>query len=320
MRKVGVAYGDALLQYSFGIDHPMNFNRIRVFYRTFDSEFKDSPKMNDLMLVEPVMADENIIGLFHTKDYIEYVRKASINGYGFLDYGDTPAYKGVFEASEYVVGTSIECAELIMRKEVGTAFNPMGGLHHAKRDSAAGFCVFNDVGVVIEYLRKKYSIKSFLYVDIDAHHGDGVFYEFLEDKNVWIVDVHEDWRTLYPGTGKEEERGEGAALGTKINIVLPAGSDDKIFYSKFENAKDFISNINPEFIIFQCGGDSLKGDPLTHLNLTPKVHADVADFLKKLSIEKKCYGPLAVGGGGYNNITTSQAWINVINSFLKGDL
>jgi len=319
MRKVGVAYGDALLQYSFGLDHPMNFNRIRTFFRMFEKEFTNSPKMDDIKLVAPVMTDENIISLFHTKDYIEYVRNASITGYGYLDYGDTPAFKGVFDASEYVVGTTIECAELIMKKEVGSAFNPMGGLHHARRDSAAGFCVFNDVGVVIEYLRKKYAIETFLYVDIDAHHGDGVFYEFLEDKNVWIVDVHEDWRTLYPGTGKEEETGEGSAVGTKLNVVLPAGSDDKIFYAKFEKAMKFISNINPEFIIFQCGGDSLKGDPLTHLNLTPKVHGDVAGLLKGLSLEKRCYGPLAVGGGGYNNMETSQAWINVINSFLEKD-
>jgi len=315
MKKVGVAYGDALLQYSFGIDHPMNFNRIRTFYRMFD-KFKESSKMNDIMLVTPVMADENIIGLFHTKDYIEYVKKASATGFGYLDYGDTPAYKGVFDASSYVVGTTIECAELIIRKEVRAAFNPMGGLHHARRDSAAGFCVFNDVGIVIEYLRKKFDIKTFLYVDIDAHHGDGVFYEFVEDKGVWIVDFHEDWRTLYPGTGKEDERGEGTAAGTKLNVVLPAGADDSVFYKKFENAKSFILNINPEFIILQCGGDSLKGDPITHLNLTSQVHSDVANFLKRLAIEKNCYGPLAVGGGGYNNITTSQAWINVINAFL----
>jgi acetoin utilization protein AcuC len=317
MKKVGVAYGDALLQYSFGIDHPMNFNRIRTFYRMFDKEFRDSPKMNEILLVTPVITDENIIGLFHTKDYIEYAKKASVTGYGYLDYGDTPAYRGVFEASSFVVGTTIECSELLIRKEVRTAFNPMGGLHHARRDSAAGFCVFNDIGIVIEYLRKKYDIRTFLYVDIDAHHGDGVFYEFIEDKDVWIVDVHEDGRTLYPGSGKEEERGEGTAVGTKLNVVLPAGADDNVFYKKFESAKKFISNINPEFIILQCGGDSLRGDPLTHLNLTPNVHGDIASLLKKLSLEKKCYGPLAVGGGGYNNIITSQAWINVINAFLE---
>jgi len=317
MKKVGVAYGDALLQYSFGIDHPMNFNRIRTFYRMFDKEFKESPKFDQVLLISPVLADENVVGLFHTREYVDYIKKASVAGFGYLDYGDTPAFRGVFEASSYVVGTTIECAERIVSKDVATAFNPMGGLHHARRDAAAGFCVFNDVGVVIEYLRKKYGIKCFLYVDIDAHHGDGVFYEFVEDKDVWIVDVHEDWRTLYPGTGKEDERGEGAAAGTKMNIILPPGSDDTIFYKKFENAKSFILNVDPEFIILQCGGDSLGGDPITHLNLSPQVHGNVAGFLRRLSLEKECYGPLAVGGGGYNGIATSQAWLKVVNAFLE---
>ena len=315
--KIGVAYGDALLQYSFGLDHPMNFNRIRVFYRMFDKEFKGSPSFDKILLIDPVMADESIITLFHTREYVDFVRKASVHGYGYLDYGDTPAFKGVFEASSYVVGTTIECAEQIVKKKVTAAFNPMGGLHHARRDSAGGFCVFNDIGVVISYLRKKHDIQNFLYIDIDAHHGDGVFYEFLDDKKVWIVDVHEDWRTLYPGTGKEDEHGIGDASGTKLNIVLTAGSDDNAFYKRFDELKDFALNAKPEFIIFQCGGDSLGGDLITHLNLTSQVHQDIAAWLTGLAVEKNCYGVLVLGGGGYNSTVTSQAWINVIKTLLK---
>jgi acetoin utilization protein AcuC len=317
MKKVGVAYGEPLLQYSFGIDHPMNFTRIRTFYRMFDKEFRESPMFDDISLITPVFADEEVIGLFHTKEYIDFVKKASVTGFGYLDYGDTPAFKGVFEASSYVVGTTIECAERIVSGDVAAAFNPMGGLHHARKDAAAGFCVFNDIGILIEYLRRKHAIHSFLYVDIDAHHGDGVFYEFLNDRDVWVVDVHEDPRTLYPGTGREDERGAGDALGSKMNIVLPPGSDDSVFYRKFEGAKKFICDVSPDFIMLQCGGDSLKGDPITHLNLSPQVHGEVAALLKKLALEKKCYGPLALGGGGYNNIATSQAWIRVISAFLQ---
>jgi len=317
MKKVGVAYGEALLQYSFGIDHPMNFNRIRSFFRMFDKQFKESTKFDDILLISPVLAQEEVIKLFHTEEYVEYVKKASLNGFGYLDYGDTPAFKGVFEASSYVVGTTIECVEKIMDNAVAFAFNPMGGLHHARRDSAAGFCVFNDIGVAVEFLRKEHGVKSFLYVDIDAHHGDGIFYEYLKDKDMWIVDVHEDWRTLYPGTGKESERGEGDAFGTKMNITLPAGSDDSAFYKRFDEIKRFIADLKPEFIIFQCGGDSLKGDPITHLNLSPQVHKDLASLLKTVCLEKKSRGILALGGGGYNNMMTSQAWVNVINALLE---
>jgi acetoin utilization protein AcuC len=312
-----VFYGEASSTYSFPEGHPFSGRRVEGFWE--EMEKRGITKQSGVKICKPVLCSEDDLLTFHTKDYVDFVKESSKLGRGMLDSADTPSFKGVFEASSYTVGSTLAGLEMVVKKSVDHAFNPVGGLHHARKNSAAGFCVFNDVAIAI-LKAKTYGLKRILYVDIDAHHGDGVFYEFLEDKNVKIVDVHEDWRTLYPGTGKEEERGEGAAVGTKLNIVLPAGSDDKIFYSKFEKAKDFISNINPEFIIFQCGGDSLKGDPLTHLNLTPKVHADVADFLKKLSTEKKCYGPLAVGGGGYNNITTSQAWINVINSFIKGDL
>lgn len=318
MKKVGVAYGEALLSYSFGIDHPMNFYRIKHFYKMFEKEFIEGSKLDDILLIQPVLADEGIIKLFHTKEYIEFVKRASKSGFGYLDYGDTPAFKGVFEASSYVVGTTIECAEQIINGSVKFAFNPMGGLHHARKDSAAGFCVFNDIGVLIEYLRKKYSIKRFLYVDIDAHHGDGVFYEFYKDKDVIIVDVHENPRTLYPGTGFEEEKGEGDAFGTKLNIVLPAGSDDTVFYKRFDQIKHFILNSRPDFIIFQCGGDSLKGDPITHLRLSPEVHFNVALFLKDFARKIGCYGPLALGGGGYNNISTSQGWMNVVRAFIRG--
>ncbi|MEM3574101.1 MAG: acetoin utilization protein AcuC [Nitrososphaeria archaeon] len=317
MKKVGVAYGDALLEYSFGIDHPMNFYRIKHFYKMFEKLFIEGSRLNEILLIQPVMADESIIRLFHTKEYVDFVKKASLTGYGYLDYGDTPAFKGVFEASSYVVGTTVECAEQIIKGNVRFAFNPMGGLHHARRDSAAGFCVFNDIGVLIEYLRKKYSIKRFLYFDVDAHHGDGVFYEFYKDKDVLIVDVHENPRTLYPGTGYEDEVGEGDAAGTKMNVVLPAGSDDTVFYKKFDKIKDFIMKSSPDFIIFQSGGDALKGDPITHLKLTPKVHYDVALLLKEYAKSIGCLGPLALGGGGYNNISTSQGWINVINAFLQ---
>src|SRR4029077_7880234 len=170
-------------------------------------------------LVEPERADEEVLSLFHEKGHIEFVRKASTLGYGFLDQGDTPAFAGVLEAAEFAVGSTLACVEKVLSGEADHAFNPVGGLHHARPDRSAGFCVFNDIGVAIETLRRR-GIERRLYVDIDAHHSDGVFYPFEQDRKVFIFDVHEDGRFLYPGTGKEIETGEGGAVGTKVNVPL----------------------------------------------------------------------------------------------------
>ena len=126
--------------------------------------------------------EESILS-FHDKDYVELVKKAGKTGNGYLDTGDTPAFRGIFEASSYVLGSTLKALGIVMRKNNGIehAFSPIGGLHHSKRFNAAGFCVFNDIGIAILEARRKYGIKKIAYIDIDAHHGDGVYYEFDDD-------------------------------------------------------------------------------------------------------------------------------------------
>src|SRR5256885_8951990 len=144
------------------------------------------------------------------------------------------------------------------RGESRRAFVPIAGLHHAARDRAAGFCVFNDCGVAIE-LVKRAGLKRVGYVDIDAHHGDGVFYAFEEDAAVVFADLHEDGRYLYPGSGALEERGRGAAAGTKLNVPLPPGADDEVFARVWPHVIARPEKFAPEFMILQCGADSLEG-------------------------------------------------------------
>ncbi len=138
---------------------------------------------------------------FHTNEYIDRVIAHCQLGKGFLDNGDTPAIQGLYESSLAVVGASLFVTEEIISGRFKRAFVPIAGLHHAKRDSAGGFCVFNDIGVVIETLRKIHGVNRIAYIDIDAHHGDGVYYSYEEDPNLIFVDVHEDGRFLFPGTG-----------------------------------------------------------------------------------------------------------------------
>jgi acetoin utilization protein AcuC len=206
-----------------------------------------------------------------------------------------------------------------MSNRAKRAFIPIAGLHHAARDRAAGFCVFNDCGVAIEILRRKYALRTIAYVDIDAHHGDGVFYAFEADPDLVFADFHEDGRYLYPGTGAADETGTGAARGTKLNVPLPPGADDAAFRAVWERAEALLRERQPEFILLQCGADSLAGDPITHLRLTAESHAYAARRLCALADEFGHGRVLAMGGGGYNRGNLARAWTRVVQSFLESE-
>ena len=160
------------------------------------------------MIAEAPCASRDAIERFHAASYVDRVIEASKRGEGYLDYGDTPAFPGCYEIAAHVVGGALEGARRIMAGEAKRSFQPIGGLHHARRGAAAGFCVFNDPGVLIESLRAEHGVKRIAYVDIDVHHGDGVFYEFEADQDLAVVDIHEDGQFLYPGTGSVHETGD----------------------------------------------------------------------------------------------------------------
>jgi len=313
--RVGITWGDELLQYSFPEPHPFRKEKVLAFYQSLIN-LKENVK-GSIIMTEPEQASTEDLLLFHDAGFIDFVRRKSESGYGYLDYGDTPAFKGCYEASLYVVGSTLKLIRLILDGTLDHGFNPIGGLHHARRSSAGGFCIFNDVGVAIEYLLRKAGLGEILYVNIDAHHGDGVFYSFYSDKRVRILDFHQDGRTLYPGTGFEHERGVGEAVGTKLNITFLPGASFQEFKDAWENmAEDFLSKSNLKFVILQAGADGLMGDPLTGLNYTEEVHAYAARRLHEFAHEK-CDGRIiALGGGGYNPDNVARAWLSVVKSFL----
>lgn len=310
-------YGDELATYHFGEQHPFGPKRYWAFKEEFESRFVNNGELIDkIFLSKPQQANETQLTLFHTREYVNKVKQLSKIGEGFLDCGDTPAIKGIYESACFVVGTTLKAIELIMQGNCQIAFSPIAGLHHATRNSAAGFCVFNDCGIAIEYLRKKYKLQRIAYIDIDAHHGDGVFYEFESDPDLCFVDFHQDGATLYPGTGFINETGKGKAIGTKLNIPLPPNSTDIMAKALWKNAESFIDKFKPEFILLQCGADSLTGDPITQLNLTSDFHVYVTSQLILLA-NKYCKGRfLAMGGGGYNSGNIKTAWNDVIEELL----
>ncbi|MDH5408623.1 MAG: acetoin utilization protein AcuC, partial [Gammaproteobacteria bacterium] len=255
--------------------------------------------------------------LFHDAEYVQQVIEKSQLPAGYLDGGDTPAFADMFNTTSYVVGSTLDAIDKVITGELKRAFIPIAGLHHARRNRAAGFCVFNDCGVAIEILRRKYNIQRVAYVDIDAHHGDGVFYSFDNDPDLIFVDIHEDGRFLYPGTGAIEETGRDTAAGTKLNIPMPMDAGDQDFLRVWESAEKFLQANEPEFILLQCGADSLDGDPITHMRYSEKSHAYAAHRLCLLANEF-CQGRIvAMGGGGYNLDNLARAWCAVVNAFVS---
>ena len=307
-RDVCLYQDAALASYHFGASHPFGPDRLAAFQQECRKQGLD----HRVTLTPAVACNEADLLRFHTAEYIERVQQQSQSGVGALDYGDTPAFKGMYEATSYVVGSVLDGARRILAGECKRCFLPIAGLHHARRDAAAGFCIFNDIGVLIETLRSQYGIQRIAYIDIDAHHGDGVFYSFESDPDLIFIDLHEDGRYLYPGTGMAHETGSGDAIGSKLNLPLAPGSDDTVVLELWPQVEDFVRQGRPEFILLQAGADSLAGDPLTHLQLSPRSHGHAATQLRALA-DELCHGRLlAMGGGGYDRHNLASAWNAVL--------
>jgi acetoin utilization protein AcuC len=264
----------------------------------------------------PRVAQREELEYFHDRAYVDLVLERSRDGRGYLDAGDTPAFRGVFEATSLVVGGTLLAAEELMRGGVQRAFIGIGGLHHASRAHAAGFCVFNDCGVVVEMLRRRHGMRRIAYVDIDAHHGDGVFYAYESDPDLLFADIHEDGRYLYPGTGAATETGTGAALGTKLNLPMLPGATDADFVTAWPRIEEYLRATRPEFILLQCGADSLEGDPITHMAFTEEAHALAAASVCRIADELGHGRVLGMGGGGYNRRNLARAWTRVVEAFV----
>jgi acetoin utilization protein AcuC len=288
MSAVCVYIGEELARYGFGQGHPFGPDRMGAFWLAAQS----AGLASRLTLCPPVMADRDSIERFHTAAYVDRVIGQSATGTGYLDLGDTPAFPGVYEAAAYVVGSVLDAIDQVMAGGCRRAFVPIAGLHHARRDSAAGFCVFNDCGVAIETLRSV---------------------AFEDDPELVFADLHEDGRYLYPGTGAAEETGTGAGQGLKLNLPMPMQAGDEAFYAAWNKAEAFVDAHAPEFILLQCGADSIAGDPITHLQYTAAAHAHAARRLCVLA-DRHCRGRLlAMGGGGYNRDNLALAWTAVVS-------
>ncbi len=311
---VAVVLSERLARYGFGDGHPFGPDRLAAFSR----EFEHRGLSQQVKLLEPRVATIEELQLFHTPAHVRFVQERSECGSGWLDGGDTPAFHGVFDAAACVVGATLAATDWILQGTRRRAFVPIAGLHHARRDRAAGFCVFNDCGVVVEYLRQRHGIRRVGYIDIDAHHGDGVYYPFEDDAELIFSDLHESGQSLYPGTGGATEIGRGDAAGTKLNVPLPAGAGDSEFDLVWPRMLAHQARFAPEFFLLQCGADSIAGDPITHLQLSSACHTRAARELCALADRLEHGRVLALGGGGYDRGNLARAWSGVVQGLLDG--
>lgn len=323
MRQVclGLAYvySDEFLKYDFGPGHPLKPIRLKLTYEL--SRAKGLFDDQKIVVVPPRTASEEELRLFHSQEYVSLVKKLSKEGHGLLDYGDTPAFKGVYEASATAVGASLDAIDAVMNGKADHGINISGGLHHAREDRASGFCVFNDPAVSIAYLKSKYHLERIMYVDIDAHHGDGVMFGFYADPGVLDVDFHEDGRYLFPGTGFTSEIGEREGEGLKVNFPLPPQTGDDPYLTGFKMIVPQLARAyRPQFIIVQCGADSHTGDLLAHLELTTRAYGEIITTMHKLAHEVASGRIVALGGGGYNVASVARCWTVVAATLGEIDL
>jgi Deacetylases, including yeast histone deacetylase and acetoin utilization protein len=243
--------------------------------------------------------------LFHTPEYIAVIRadgqtpNGPVQRWG-IGTSDNPLFRRMHEAAALRVGATLAAARQVIEGRAIHAVNFAGGLHHAHPSKASGFCIYNDIAVAIAWLRREYDLRV-AYVDLDAHHGDGVQWGFYDDPNVLTISIHESGRYLFPGTGEPGELGDGPARGTKVNIPLLPHTGPKSWLECFELVVPAVLEaFRPDILITQHGCDAHRYDPLTHLAISTQSMEAAARRLHELAHEL-CDGRwIALGGGGYS--------------------
>ncbi|MFL6127872.1 MAG: acetoin utilization protein AcuC [Mycobacteriales bacterium] len=312
--SVTVVWDDGYLAYHLGADHPLHPVRLALTVSLARRlGVLDPPHVS---MVAPRPASEELLTLVHDPAYLQVVRQAPhlgrAAGHGF-DSPDNPVFPGIYEVSALITGGSVLAAERVWSGASQHAVNIAGGLHHAMRSRASGFCVFNDPAVAIARLLQL-GAERVAYVDVDVHHGDGVQAAFYSDPRVLTVSLHQTPLSLFPGTGFPDEVGRGDATGTSVNVALPAGTTDEQWHRAFHAVvPGVLRAFRPQVLVTQAGCDTHHEDPLAELALTVDGQRSSYMVLHELAHEL-CDGRwLVLGGGGYGLVRcVPRAWTHLL--------
>ena len=304
--RTAIIYSEEWRRFDYGPEHPLRMERLGLTWSLMEAYgLTTLPRAK---VLAPEIADVPAITRFHGREYVDILRAVSAGDwvphaarYG-LGPGDNPIFPGLWEAAQLVAGGSLLASRLVADGEVDRAFHFAGGLHHAMPDRASGFCYVNDAVLAILALRQR-GLKV-AYVDIDAHHCDGVQFAFYGDPNVLTISTHERGDRLFPGTGFVDERGEGAGVGYSVNLPLQPFTDDAVYLPAFESVvPPLLRAFAPDVTVIQLGIDSHRTDPLTHLALTVQGFGSALGRVLEMSPRV-----VALGGGGYDLVNVARAW------------
>jgi len=307
-----VWYGDDVAWYDHGPQHPLRPARVILTRQLIH----DYGIIDGTRVLETPARDATFdeLLLVHDEAYVDAVTRAGHGEkgpwgrYGFGP-GDNPLFRQMHEASARVAGSSLAAAEAVFSGRAQHAFNPAGGLHHAMPGRASGFCVYDDPALAIAWLLGQ-GVGKVAYVDVDVHHGDGPQEIFYRDPRVLTISLHQDGRTLFPGTGSVNELGDGDARGTKVNVPLPPLTGDEGWLDAFRQiVPPLVEAFEPEVLVTQLGCDSHHSDPLANLMLTTAAYREAASVLHDLAHRVTGGRWVAMGGGGYQWATVvPRAW------------
>lgn len=314
---VVLVWSEGLLNYDLGATHPMAPGRLELTMALArDLGVLTCP---DLRIQAPRPASSDMLELVHTPAYVAAVRgavphdSADLHDVFGLGGEDNPIFEGMHEASALVTGATVDAAMAVRSGAALHAVNLAGGLHHAMPGRASGFCVYNDAAVAIAALLAD-GVQKVAYVDLDAHHGDGVEAAFYDDPRVLTISLHESGYTAFPGTGFPGDSGRGAAEGHAVNVALPPGTDDAGWLRAFHAVvPPLVRAFEPEILLTQLGCDTHHLDPLAQLELTVDAHRHSYAALHQLAHEVTGGRWIAVGGGGYEVVqVVPRSWTHLL--------
>jgi acetoin utilization protein AcuC len=313
--SLSLLWDERLIGYDFGPGHPLAPVRVELTMALARELGVLAQPSVSVRAAVPAQMEE--LELVHDAAYIDAVRQAGHDGLGNGRYGlgtpDNPVFDGMHEASALVAGATLAAARAVWGGGALHAVNIAGGLHHAMRGYASGFCVYNDPAIAISALLAS-GAQRVAYVDVDVHHGDGVQAAFYHDPRVLTISLHEHPATLFPGTGLASEIGSGDGRGYAVNVALPAGTGDAGWLRAFDAVvPPLLRSFRPEILVSQHGCDSHRLDPLAHLELSIDAQRRAALMIHDLAHETADGRWLLTGGGGYELVqVVPRSWTHLL--------